>query len=122
MDENKKKKLQKGSVSYAVVFFYLAVVLVATFGFIVPMLMNFNVQIYDSAELSLNRAETTIAGIEDANVKAALQGTVDAAQGTLVTNETALSTLFQYGWVIILISISLILFLTIRSNVEQEVV
>lgn len=121
--KKKKEKInEKGSVSYAIIFFYLSVVLLALFAFIVPVLMDFNVKSYDAAEVALNRAEETIQNIDDENIQAALQSAVDDAQGAVVTNETALSTLFQYGWIIILISIALIIFLTIRQNVEQEVV
>lgn len=107
-------KKQKGVVGFWLVFILMSILLLFLFGFSVPVLIEFNTQIYTAGEDVLNSINTsTLPNVVNESIQSAKQST---------TNQiSVLSFFFQYGWVIILIIILFILFMRSRTIVESEI-
>lgn len=112
------RKDSKGSVSFSLVFLYLAVILLALFAVFVPFLQTLNLELYDAGEDILERGKEATAKINDANVRAQFDASLDAQTDSIITQVEILSLFFQYGWIIIMLIIVLVLFIATRKTIE----
>lgn len=108
----------RGSVSFFVYFAYLAIILLVLFAIIIPILQQFNTQVYASAENILVDGNTIAGNITDAGIRTALQDNFSAQADSIVTQIDILGTFFQYSWLIIILVLSLAFFIITRQSVE----
>lgn len=109
---------QRGSVSFFVVFVFLAFILLVLFALFIPLMIDFNTEIYAGAEMILDDANASAAEIQDADIRAQLQGSIGASQDSIITQTDVLSTFFQYGYIIIILVIVLVIYMIARQTVE----
>ncbi|MEM5810123.1 MAG: hypothetical protein QW156_04525 [Candidatus Aenigmatarchaeota archaeon] len=115
-----KKKNVKGSVSFFLVFIFLAILLVFLFGVGIPFLMDIYVRFYGAGEEMLKNVDLT--QINDTQIQNELNETFTQAKQSFPQIIDYLGFLFRYSWLIILIVILIIIFLRSRMLVEADVI
>jgi len=112
---------EKGSISYFIVFVFLAFILLVLFVFITPVLIKFNTELYAAGEDILLDANSTASSLSNAQVRGQLQDSLTAASGSIPTQIDVLSNFFQYAWILIIVIIVLALYMFTRETVEGEI-
>lgn len=121
-EEEKKKYLKPGIAGIFLTYIFFAVMLVFLFGFGVPFLMGWYVQIYSAGQMIItsSNVQASINQISDPAMKAQIQGAFTSAQGSVADNISILGFFFQYSWLIIAIVITFMLFMRSRVLVETQ--
>lgn len=110
---------KKAVVSMYIVFIIVAMVIILITAVFAPMGVLFNTEMYAAGEDILLRANESIQNINDAEVRAAVQDNVDNAFLAQENNIEVNANLFQYGWILILGLVALVIFLFTRRMVEM---
>lgn len=109
---------KRGQVAIYVMWFLIAAVIIVVAGVLAPMGVRFNTELYTAGEQILEDAGPSIDSIADDDVRAIIQESVSDAQSAGAENITNLSSMFQYGWIIVLILSAIVVFLFTRRMVE----
>ena len=117
--EIKLMKDERGSFSYFMVFIMLAVILVFLFAIGIPMLTQINSEFYKAGEPMLDTAYENALLVEDADVQAAMLSNIDGQRQSIPDQVEVLSIFFQYGWLIIILVIVMVLFMSSRRSIES---
>ena len=117
--EIKLMKDERGSFSYFMVFIMLAVILVFLFAIGIPMLTQINSEFYKAGEPMLDTAYENAMLIEDADVQAAMLSNIEGQRQSIPDQIEVLSIFFQYGWLIIILVIVMVLFMSSRRSIES---
>lgn len=124
-----KKKLKRlllkddhGSLSFGIIFVFLFIILVFFFSFAVPFMMTINTALYEAGEDVLDQGNDTAGLINDAGVRDSIQGIFSTTETSFVEQITILGMFAQYGWLIVLFVIMLIIVIIARRQVESEVI
>lgn len=112
------RKDKRGSATFFLVFLFLAVTLLTLFAVVIPILQTMNIEFYEAGEDILLKGKEATAKIQDENVRAQFDASLDAQTDSIVTQTDILGVFFQYGWIIIILVIVLVLFLLTRQTVE----
>jgi len=112
------KKDSAGSVSFSVGFFYLSIITLVLFAVFVPFLQTMDIALYEAGEDILERGKGYTSEINDANVRVQFDASLDAQTDSIVTQVEILSVFFQYGWILIILIIVLVLFIATRKSIE----
>jgi len=112
-------KDERGSFSYFMVFIMLAVILVFLFAIGIPMLTQINSEFYKAGEPMLDTAYDNAMLIEDADVQAAMLSNIEGQRQSIPDQIEVLSIFFQYGWLIIILVIVMVLFMSSRRSIES---
>ena len=116
----KKKKLnERGSITYFIGFVFLALVLLTLFAVVVPLLISINTSFYEAGERILMDTNDTVSNLEEGEIKNQLQASLTTSRNSLPEQINILQVFFQYGWLILILAILMVLFLTTRRNVES---
>jgi len=110
---------ERGSFSYFMVFVLLAVMLVFLFAIGIPLLMAVNSEFYAAGEPLLDRATVSANEVENAEVQAAMLSNIEAQRQSIPDQMEVLGVFFQYGWLIIIVVIVMILFMASRKTIES---
>jgi len=110
---------ERGSFSYFMVFVLLAVMLVFLFAIGIPLLMAVNSEFYAAGEPLLDRATASANEVENAEVQAAMLSNIEAQRQSIPDQMEVLGVFFQYGWLIIIVVIVMILFMASRKTIES---
>ena len=116
----KLRRDQKGVVSYFLVFVLMASILLFLFAVAIPIMLNMNTAFYNLGEDILDGTQYHIDTIEDEEVKGSINDTIADAKAAVVENQTILSSLFQYGWLFVLLIVSFVVFISARRSVEMS--
>lgn len=118
-----KKKImnERGVITYAIVFIFLAFILLTVFVFITPVLIEFNAEMYAAGEEILLDANATANEFQNQDIKAQFQDALGSAQQSIPTQVSILAAFFQYAWIIILIVVLMVLYMLTRETVEAEI-
>ena len=110
----------KGSLSlyFAFILFFLFVIFLGAI--LAPMISNMTVKMYSSGQMIMNDANYSAAQIQDANMRAQIQGLYQGVKDSTVTNVDILSKVSQYAWVLVVLGGGLIIFILTRKSVEYE--
>jgi len=111
-------KEKKAQTSLYFAFMMAAITIVVIAAVFAPMGVRFNSEMYIAGQGILNESLPTINQINDADVKAAVLDSVNAArdEGSNIIQVNA--AVFQYSWVVIIALLALIVFLSARRLVE----
>ena len=116
-----KKKIQideKGSFAYFYTFVVLGIILIFLFAVGIPLMQVANVEFYAAGEQIINSSQNTTSEIRDVNARTTIQSAYNAQLDSIEGQVDVLSVFFQYGWIIIIFIIALVLFLASRQQVE----
>jgi hypothetical protein len=111
---------EKGSISFYIIFVFLAFITLTLFVFLTPIMMDFNTRIYTAGEIALIDANETASQIQNADVRASFQSSLTSSQNSIPNQVAILSFFFQYAWIIVILVILLSLFIYTRQSVEAE--
>lgn len=109
---------KKGQAVLYVFWFIAAIIIITIAAVLAPMGVLFNTKMLTAGEDILNKAQSDIDGIQDADVQASVNATVAAAKSAAATNINVNANMFQYSWVLILIITGIIVFLQARQLIE----
>lgn len=104
---------KKGVIGLFIVFVLFSVILIFLFGFAIPILIDFNSNIYNSAEDILDSVNTT-------DMPQETQDAITSAKNSIPTQIDVLSFFFEYSWFIVLLVVILVIFLYTRTLVEVD--
>lgn len=128
IEELRKRKLRsrrhakEGSLSFGIVFIFLFVILIFFFSFAIPFMMSINTAFYEAGEDVLEFGNETAGEINDAGVRDSIQDIFTQTKDSFVEQTTILGFFAQYGWLIIVFVIMLIIVIIARRQVESEVI
>lgn len=115
----KKKFLgERGSIAYFIGFVYLSVILLILFSVIVPLLISVDTKFYAAGESILLDANATMSTLAPGEVKTAMQQSLTASRNSIPEQIDILQVFFQYGWIILIVAVALVLFMATRQTVE----
>jgi hypothetical protein len=114
----KLKKNKKASISYFMVFIYLMFILLTLFALFIPIGIDLNVAFFGAGDDILADSENRLNEIDDSDVKTGIQNNLDAAQESTGNQIDILSSFFQYGWILIVVIVTFVIFVIARSNIE----
>jgi hypothetical protein len=115
----KKKFLgERGSIAYFIGFVYLSVILLVLFAVVVPVLISMDTKFYAAGESILIDANATMSTLADGEVKTQMQHSLTASRNSIPEQIEVLQVFFQYGWIILIIAVVLVLFMATRRTVE----
>jgi hypothetical protein len=118
---NKKKIGERGSISLFMVFVSLSIVLLVLYSLIFPLLQQMNISFFESSESLLIDANATAAKISNPGIRSQLQATLQAEVDSVATQVDILGVFFQYGWIILILVVVLVLFMWSRQLVETQI-
>jgi len=111
----------KGQVAYFFVFVFVAIGLLFLFAVATPFLQTFNIEAYKVGETIINDAQGDIDEIQNTEVRESIDGLLTAQQESMEGQTDVLGVFFQYGWIIIIVVLVLLIFMATRQTVESEV-
>lgn len=111
---------KKAQVSIYIAFMISAIFIVLVAAVFAPMGTLFNTEMYKAGEDILLRTNDSIQGIQDADVKAAVQGHIDEAIAAAETNVEVNADIFKYGWVLVIALTAVVVFLFSRRINEIQ--
>jgi hypothetical protein len=115
---NSLSKNKKGQVGIYIVFIISSIIIVMIAAFAAPMGVLFNTEIYKAGEKIMLQANESVQEIQNATVRASIEGIINDGLNNVETNIEVNGALFQYGWILVVGLTALILFLLTRSIVE----
>lgn len=111
-------KYKKGSISLYIMFFFFAIIIVVITSVIAPLGVRFNSEMYLAGQDILNDSIPTIAKINDAQMRDQINASVQNAMGAAKNNIEVNANIFQYGWVVVIGLVGLVIFLFTRRMSE----
>lgn len=116
-----KRLNKRGSISFFMAYVWLAIVLLVLFAAVIPLLQTMNTAMYAQAETILLDGNATAAKIQTVSVRDSLQAGFQAQVDSIETQNDILSVFFQYGWLIMILAIVMVMFMLTRETVELGV-
>jgi len=109
---------KKAFVTFYFVFIILAIVIIVIAAVVAPMAIQMNTELYLAGEKILLDSNESIQGINDTEVRAAIQASIGEALESTELNINVNADLFQYSWVLILVLGVIVIFIITRQTVE----
>lgn len=119
-DNSSSKIGQRGVLFIALGFIVLFITLVFFFAIVIPMLENFNIKIWESGDVLLEKADQSAANIDDLTMRNAFNDTIDAQKQAAIDNVDILGVFNQWSWAIIILIMLGVYFLYARQIVETQ--
>jgi len=115
---NKLFNNKRGVVALYLVFIISAVIVVLISAVFAPMGVLFNSKMYAAGLDIMSKANTSINNITDPVIKAEIQATIQSAYDAADNNIDVNAAIFQYGWILIIGLVAVIVFMYTRSLIE----
>lgn len=111
---------KKGQVTQYLVFFGIALLIIVITSILAPMGTLFNTKLFTAGEGILQNAQSDVDSINDATIRDSVNESLQAALNAGETNITVNNSIFQWGWVAVLIVFFIMLFILTRRQVEVQ--
>lgn len=112
-------KNKKANVTLLVVFFMLSTIVLIVASILAPLGLRFSAEFYRAGELILNNSVDTINSINSTAARTSIKNSLDEARLATQDNIDILGSLYQYGWVLVIIIVGFVMFLASRFLVEN---
>lgn len=112
------KLKKKAVISIYISFFFIMILIVLLAAVVAPIGVLFNSKMYLAGEQIMLIANDSIANISNTEVRDDILDIVDQGFKAQETNIEVNAQIYQYGWVIVVILVFLIIFLFTRRTVE----
>lgn len=109
---------KKAQLGILFAFVVVMVILIVILALIVPIGVELNTRFFTAGEQILATANDSMANIQNATIRAAVQNSTAAAMSAAQTNIEVGNDMFRYAWVIMLVVTSLIVFMLTRQRAE----
>jgi len=114
------RKNKKGVIVIYIAYFIIAITVLVITAVLAPAGARFTSEAIAAGERILLENNETIAGIQNDTIRERLTASNNAALEAGVQNVEVTTSLFQYGWVIMIILVGLIMFLFTRQLIEVQ--
>lgn len=111
-------KKKNGQISLFFVFIFLGIIVILISAVFAPMMTVFSSEMYKAGEDMLIQANGTIAQINNTEIRTQIQAAIGEGLDATQTNIEVSTDLYQYGWVILLFVVFLVIFILSRQIVE----
>jgi hypothetical protein len=111
------KRNDKGSLSYAIIFVFLAIGMVTLFAVANPLLINISSEFFSVGDDLLLDAQE---GLEGIGTEGALETAEVIENARAAENAEILNSFFQYFWIIIIAVVAFVIFITARSYSQGQ--
>ena len=111
-------KSKRGSISIYLTFAFISIFIILIGAVLAPMGVQINAEFYRVGEEILLDSNSSIAAIQDDDVRAQIQSTLNSALDSTQNNIEVNAAMFQYSWVGVVALAALIVFLATRRTVE----
>ena len=112
---------EKGVAAYFYLFFMVSIILLFLFAVAIPFMQTFNIEAYAMGEDILESSQPAIDSIDNTEVRESIQGMIDSQLESTANQVDILGVFFQYGWLIIILVVLLIIFMASRETVETAI-
>lgn len=109
---------ERGQVIDWILVVVMIFFLLLIFGLIIPMGQGFLVGVYSATSPMIESAKDDALKIQDVDSRTRIIDSLDAQQSGIVDNQNILGFFIQYAWVVILIAVVLIVFMTVKQRQE----
>ena len=109
---------KKGNITLFFVYMMAALVVVLIAAFFAPMGVMFNTEMYLAGQDIYERANESIADIDNATIRNSIIATVNSGYANAENNIEVNNAIFQYGWILVILVVGLVIFLYSRRLVE----
>lgn len=109
---------RKAQIGIYISFMILVIIIILITAVFAPMGVLFNAKMYEAGEGILIDANASIQNINDSVVRGQITNATNAALAASQNNIEVNASLFQYGWVLVILLTALVLFLFTRRLVE----
>lgn len=109
---------KKANITLYVSFMIMAVILVMIAAVLAPMGVLFNTEMFKAGESIMLKANDSITGIQNDDIRVSVQDTVETAYGAAEYNIDVNANIFRYGWVFVVLLAGIMVFLYARTLVE----
>lgn len=109
---------KKGQVTLYLGFLVLAIVLITFVAIGAPLGIRFTTEAFRASEKIIDETNSSISMIQDESVKGEIGQIISVGKTTTADHVELLGAFFQYGWVVVLISCVLVVFLSTRRLVD----
>lgn len=109
---------KRGQVTLYLAFIIAGIVIITIGAFVGPLGTMFNTKMYLAGQDILNKTLPDIELIQDETIRTQINDSINSAIAASVVNIEVSTSLFQYSWILLLVSLALIVFLATRQLVE----
>jgi len=109
---------KKGSVSIYITFLIVAIVIILIAAVAAPLGVRFTSEMYAAGDKILLDSLPAINSINDTNISSRINNSINLARDAGEYNIEVMSDMFQYGWIIAIALVALVIFLFTRRLVE----
>jgi len=114
-------KDRKGSLSFFIVFVFIAFILIILFAFAIPLMIKANSEFYLVGQELIQESNQTIQNIQNATIKQQIEDALGSAQQSTADQIGILAMFFQYGWIFVIFVVAFVVYMKARSTVESEI-
>lgn len=105
---------KKASVTFYLVFLYLAIFIVIITAVFAPLGTDFGTEFYSAGDLIMNKSHDRLSSISDPTIRNEINETLNQAQANQQLNIEVNASLYKYSWLVLLGLSALGLFLFTR--------
>ena len=113
-----KIKGKRGVLGIMFVFFVTALLIITITSVFAPIGVQFNAHAYAMGEQIMINSNQTIASINDSEVRTSIQDLIQGGLDQTQSNIEINAQIFKYGWIPVLILVTLVMFMFTRKIVE----
>jgi len=115
---NAKQSNKRGQVTFMIVFFIAGTLMLIIAAFAVPTGIRLTSELYAAGDDLIQQSNVTIANISDTSVRDSIQGAFGEATSATTSNIEVYTAIYKYGWILAIIAVCLIIFMSVRRLVE----
>lgn len=108
-----------GFASFFLVFVLLGTMLLFLFAIACPFLISFSSHTYLMGQEIMENTMDDLEAIENETIREEIIGTINQSQAATAENIDMLSFFFQYGWVLIIVIVSVVMWMLARRTSEM---
>lgn len=109
---------KKGTLTLYIIMIFVSIIIILITAFAAPFGALMSAELYAAGEGILLDMNESINDINDTSVRDSIRGQTNAALNAGQTNIEVSTNIFQYGWILILVVLAAIIFLSARSLSE----
>lgn len=118
--EGRLGRNNKGTLSFFAMFIAVSIVIIISCAIFIPFIVDFIYKSYTTSQEIMSMGEEEINKIENQSVKRDLYNSYNATMESTSFQITILQNFYRYSWLIVIIIISLVAYVSARRLVEYE--
>lgn len=116
-----KKINKRGQAALYIAFIIASIIIIMIAAVVSPIGVDISTKLYAAGEdLLLDTQANTLPDIQNAAIRNSINSTLADATATTQTNIDALTFLYKYGWVLVIVALLLIIFIATRRATEFQ--